>query len=387
MPQFVQSVANQQMPPPYYFPNVTAYSFAFDISMETVQDYCNTYFNLGNPSDRGFMYRSLPIFPFGMLMVIEYPRMITKERAVLDQMVPFLERGYATQNEVFVTFPVVRHGTRLGNFLVNAAVEWTLPFIAVDNSTSAFSGREILGLDKLYADIALGSSAFPESFSAHVSIPGWPSLNPDVLQEKLDFLSIATGPPTPYPSNSPQVTSPWTVLGSKFARGTVERLAAAVDGLDTISAGLLPTQMHLVALKQFRDAQDPQKAVYQALVGARSRYSNIKNLQIYNEKDVSITFHDNGSLSEIVRVILGASAKSSADAPIQLVTTAAFSFQTDIDFDSMRTMHTYPTDGHGPGGQPRPANRGVISPFLRPWAGFWGPGRKSDSSFGKGRYL
>lgn len=385
MPQFVQSVANQQMPPPYYFPSVTAYSFAFEVPMATVQDYCNTYFNLGDPRDRGFMYRSLPIFPFGMLMVIEYPRMITKERAVLDQMVPFLERGYATQNEVFVTFPVVRHGTRLSNLLVNAAVEWTLPFIAVDNSTSAFSGREILGLDKLYADITLGSSAFPESFSAHVSIPGWPSLSPDAMQEKLDFLSIATGPPTPYPSNSPQVTSPWTVLGSKFARGTVERLAAAVDGLDTISAGLLPTQMHLVALKQFRDAQDPQKAVYQALVGARSRYSNIKNLQIYNENDVSITFHDNGSLSEIVRVILGASAKSSADAPIQLVTTAAFSFQTDIDFDNMRTMHTYPTDGDGPGGQPRPTNGGVISPFLRPWAGFWGPGRKSDSSFGKGR--
>ncbi|MDB5452928.1 MAG: hypothetical protein JWO33_1506, partial [Caulobacteraceae bacterium] len=33
MTEFVQSVANQQMPPPYHFPGVTAHGFMFEVPM------------------------------------------------------------------------------------------------------------------------------------------------------------------------------------------------------------------------------------------------------------------------------------------------------------------------------------------------------------------
>ena len=50
---------------------------------------------------------------------------------------------------------------------------------------------------------------------------------------------------------------------------------------------------------------------------------------------------------------------------------AAFRFNADIDFDNMRTLHTFPVDrGHGL--PPPKATSDLISPWLRPWQGFFG---------------
>src|SRR5579863_1335841 len=198
MAQFVQSVANQQTPPPYHFPGVTAHAFVIDIRMEAVQAYCDRYFNLGEERERGFVYRPFAAWPYALLMVIEYPLMINTNRTELGYAeIPFADRGYCSQNEVFLAVPLFRHGATPRNLLFNAAIEWALPFIVVDNSTSAFSGREILGLEKLWGRIELGTGDYPNGFSAAVDIPGWSSLDANVMQQMRRVLTVSTGSPLP----------------------------------------------------------------------------------------------------------------------------------------------------------------------------------------------
>ncbi|HEY1880312.1 MAG TPA: hypothetical protein VGG68_10295 [Caulobacteraceae bacterium] len=370
MPQFVQSVANQQTPPPYHFPGVTAHAFVIDIQMAAVQTYCDTYFNLGDERERGFVYRPFSVWPYALLMVVQYPLMINTNRTELGlDEIPFADRGYSSQNEVFLAVPLVRHGVTPQNLLLNAAIEWALPFIVVDNSTSAFSGREILGLEKLWGRIDLGSGQFPNGFSASVEIPGWSSLDPKAMQRMRRVLHITTGSPLPGVGHKSSVTSAWTMLESPIVLKSFQGLADAFDSLVTMSNGVIPTPMRLVALKQFRDAADPHRAIYQALVGARSKYYDIANLTLYNEQDVAITLDTSGSFAEIAKIFLpNTPGPATADPKVSIAAHAAFGFTANLDFDEMSTLHTFPVEGDDcasvDGG-----GAGMLSPWLRPW---WG---------------
>ena len=57
---YAQSVASQEVPPPYYFPNVKAYAFVWEAEMNKVSEYCDTFFNLGTTKTRGFVYGPRP---------------------------------------------------------------------------------------------------------------------------------------------------------------------------------------------------------------------------------------------------------------------------------------------------------------------------------------
>lgn len=384
MPLFIQSVANQQTPPPYHFPGVTAHAFVIDMQMDAVQNYCDTYFNLGEAAERGFVYRPISAWPFALLMVIEYPMMINTNRTELGyDEIPFADRGYCSQNEVFLCMPIMRTGVSARNLLLNAAIEWALPFIVVDNSTSAFSGREILGLEKLWGRIDLGSGEFPNAFSAEVKIPGWTSLDPTAMQEMRTVLQLSTGSPLPGVGRKTDITSAWTMLESPIILRAFETFAGISDSLITSSNGVIPSPMRLVALKQFRHAADPHRAIYQALVGARSRYYDISNLTLYNEQDVAISIDTSGSFAEIAKIFLPAeqllaSGQAGQPAIVSIAAHAAFGFTADLDFDEMSTLHTFPVDGDDcdpvdEGGA------GMLSPWLRPWWGLFNPQPPSPS--------
>ena len=103
------------------------------------------------------------------LMAVQYPVIMSYCADKLGyNEVPFAKRGYTSQNEIFVALPVTRYGLEPRSLWRDASVEFALPFIAVDNSTSAFSGREMLGLPKLIGPLTFGESSFPGSFAAFV---------------------------------------------------------------------------------------------------------------------------------------------------------------------------------------------------------------------------
>ena len=364
---YVQSVASQQVPPPYHFPGVTVNAFVWEAPLGPIQDFCDRYLNLGDDADRGFVYKPLAAWPYATLLMIDYPVMICSDRSQMDiHLKPYADRGYMTQHEVFVALPLVRYGTTASNFLLNGTIEWALPFIVVENPMSAVCGREMLGLEKLLGRIDLDVGQFPGSFKGRIDLPGWPTLDPEVMQEWMNFLEVSTGPVTPTFRGSPNEDSPWTLLRSPTAGQAIGALATINDFVGSLSAGLIPTAMQVVTLKQMRDATDPGIAVYQSLISCRAKYSNITNLKFYNEQDVTIAFNDKGSFSEILRVFL---------APDQLKPfkpAAAYRFGADIDFDEMRTLYNFPLDPPG-GGPPSLASGDMLAPWLRPLRGFFGP--------------
>ena len=376
---YVQSAASQEVPPPYHFPGVTVNAFVWEAHLPRVQAYCDRFFNLGDPKDRGFAYGPAALWPYALLLFIDYPVMISSGRAPenIGHEVPYCDRGIVSQREVFVALPVMRYGTAPGRLLSDSTLEWALPFIVVGEPMSAVCGREMLGLEKLRADITIGEGTFPDSFKGSVSLPGWASLESGVMQQMLPFLDVATGPALPTFRGPPNETSLWTLFRSRTAGDVIDSLATASDFVDTASAGMVPTAMQTVSLKQYRDAAEPDKALYQALVSCRSKYSSIENFQFYNENDVEITFHAEGSFGETLRYVElppGRPSREDSGRPNTFRPKAAYRFNANIDFDNMRTLHTFAVD-RGPGLPPSAASSDLTAPWLRPWQGFFGPRR------------
>jgi hypothetical protein len=376
MVPYVQSVASQQAPPPYFFPGVTVNAFVWEAPLGPIQRLCDTYYNLGDPRERGFVYKPLAAWPYATLLLIEYPVMMCADPRQLGLGgMSYADRGYMSQHEVFVAIPLLRYGATAATLLSSAAIEWALPFIVVENPTSAVCGREMLGLEKLQGDIELGEGAFRGSFRGKVVLPGWPSLDPDVMQQAMTFLTVETGPPTPTFRGSPEVDSLWTLLQSRAASRAIDALSSVADMIDQVSDRIIPTAMQVITLKQFRDAGFPERAVFQSLVTCRAKYSNITDFHFYKEDDVAITFHAEGSFKEIVQVFLDTD-KTTTFRPI-----AGYRFGADIDFDDMRTIYNFPIDG-APGLPPSPASGDMLAPWLRPLRGFLAPRPSSQAPTG-----
>jgi hypothetical protein len=374
---YVQSVASQDVPPPYQFPGVTVNAFVWEVEMGPIQAYCDKYFNLGDPKSRGFTYRPASFWPYATLLFIDYPVMISSSRPSQGPgpEPPYCDRGIISQREVFVAIPVARYGLKPGALLMDSALEWALPFIVVGNPMSAVCGREMLGMGKLLADIQMAECEFPGSFLGRVDLPGWGALEAGFRQEVMTFLEVTTAPALPTFRGSPEDTSPWTLLQSREGGWMMDSVATVADFVDKASIGMAPASMRTVALKQFRDAANPGQALYQALVSCRSKYSNISGFRFYNENDVSIRFNDRGSFGEILRVFLGLPPGPPTGTEYGFRPKVAYRFNADINFDQMRTTYTFPVD-RGPDLPPVKVTRDLASDWYRPWAGFFAGRRR-----------
>lgn len=372
---YVQAVGSLDVPPPYHFPGVTVNTFVWEAQMGPIQSYCDTFFNLGDERERGFVYKPAPFWPYATLLFLDYPVMISSSSAPQNiGEKPYSDRGIVTQTEVFVAIPVVRYGVGGMGPVTRTEVEWMMPFIAVGNPMSAVCGREMLGLGKLLADIKTGEGYYPDSFLGTVDLPGWSNMNRDEMQKTLPFIEVMTGPVLPTFRTSGQRRSLATLLQSREAGWALDGFAALSSFVDTASLGLIPTTMRTVGLKQYRDALHVERAVYQALVTCRARYTNIRDFRFYDEKDVKITVDDIGSLSDIVRTVLdpGLGAKGGK---LKYSPIAAYRFKADIDYDSMRVTYEFPI--HGPPGSPNHGARADLAArWFRPLKGFFGPERK-----------
>ena len=374
---YVQSAASQEVPPPYNFPGVTVHAFVCETALPKVQAYCDKFFNLGDPQTRGFRYDALGAWPYGLMMFIDYPVMIRSGRGPenIGGETPYSDRGIVSQQEVFITVPVMRVGTAPGTLLTHSAIEWAIPFITVGNPMSAVCGREMVGLQKLRGDITFGEGHFPESFSGRVRLPGWVATAGQSLQQMHPFLRVDTGPVTPTFRGSPRESSMWTLLRSRAASGGIAGLATLSNFVDTITAGAVPTTMDTVSLKQLRDAQHPDKAIYQALVACRTKYTNIDRVRFFKEDDVRITFENTlGSFKNVAPYL-----QTSSQQPLdrreanKIQPVAAYRFNADIDFDDMRTLHEYPIYDCDAATPSSLAVGDLSAPWLRPWKGFFGP--------------
>ncbi|HEV2364708.1 MAG TPA: hypothetical protein VGS12_10995 [Caulobacteraceae bacterium] len=368
---YIESDASLEVPPPYHFPGVTVHAFVWEAQMAPIQAYCDRFFNLGTAQERGFVYRAAAFWPYAMLLLLDYPEMIASSRR-WTVAAHYGNQGILRQREVFVAVPVVRYGLGARRLAADTDLEFALPVIVVDDPNSAICGREMLGLGKMVAEIELGTAEYPDSFAGKVRLPGWATMAPNEVQSVLPFLEVTTAPALPTFRGSADVLSPWTLLQSREGGWLMSGLTSLADFTEQVSAGIVPTAMRTVQLKQFRDAAHPERAVYQSLVTCRSYYANIRGFSFFNEKDVDIAFHDVGSFAGILRVFLDLPGSESEPTGKTVGPTpvAGFTFTADVDFDNMRTLHTFPVD-RGPGVAPVPQSSDLAAQWLRPWRGLF----------------
>lgn len=399
---YVQSAASQDIPPPYYFPDVSVHAFVFEANVKAVQEYCDRFLNLGSKQERGFEYRAVPYWPYATLLFLNYPVMISAKKSELSveepneglphggmafghsrYEVPYSDRGIMRQREVFVAMPVIRYGLGAKGLVTESELEWIIPWIVVNKPWSCVCGREMLGLGKLLAGIDIDQGFFPDSFEGQVRMPGWKDERQGEMQGHYKFMKVSTGPilPTFRTSHSPE-KSIATLLANSPVRWGMENMTGLSNFIDYASLGVIPTAMRTIGLKQYRDAGRPDKAIYQALVSCRSKYSNVRDLQLYDEGDVTIEFNRMGSFSNAIDTILGqpeagqlshfpGMPESEPATGRKVSVKAGLRFHADINYDKMSIVHEFPINPEG-GTNSRPTTGDLTARWFRPFKGFFG---------------
>ncbi len=271
MTPFIQRSDDPQIPPPYTFPGVTINSFELEADIEVLKDLCDEFLNIGDVDQRGFEYR--PLLPYVALEILYYPKLISLKP-------PQSHWGYISQNEAYIRFPVVKYDL-LGFFLVPVEVSNFFPFLFVDSSWSAFSGREVIGFPKVTGVIAQGDGA-SGAYSASVTVPVFPVYSQNTPQVPLEVVRIDTGPPLAASPATPTMW-PWVITSFGGVAGGVESLIIEVAEL--IDPNLLST----VQLKQVRDAQDPTMACFQGLVHSDFQVQNVSAPEFFSSAEIVLT--------------------------------------------------------------------------------------------------
>lgn len=347
MTQFIESVSTHQLLPPYHSDNSKVYCFLFDITIGAIQTYCDTYLNLGDAQRRGFHYRPVPEAPFGLLSVTEYPALCSLDQKTARTFgVKTKEWDHLTQTEFYVAVPVHRYRVTKDNVLVDPIIQWVQPIIITNNATSAFSGREILGLETLYGEIKSPPAAKPGAFVFNVSLPSWVVFAPNSPQTMMPFVTINGGPALDAASAQEAVDT-----------SVIAQLEAAIPDLAGMLEGRFPETLELVILKQFRSAADATQAIYQALIICENRYSNVSGVTVYNPDAVTIDFQNGAMVGEIIHTFLSVPTRtgrvvfkpvpgrkvgrSFAPHYTRPVVKMAVSFTATIDLMDIKTQFTF----------------------------------------------
>lgn len=228
---YVNQIGDAQFPPPYTFPGVKVLSFRLAANLNALQALCDDILNIGDISDRGFEYR--PIIPYVDLEILYYPQM---------DYAFFPGLAFTSQHEIYVRFFVMKYIAFGGLLIPDGEVAMFCPVLIVDNPWSAFAGRDVLGYPKLLGAFAAFTPA-----------------NPYGSVQTLAFATLAGGAAAPLPVVT--LANPGGVAAApppnNWPWGDTNLLGLQIP--DPFICGA-------VQMKQFRDAEDPLAACYQAIL-------------------------------------------------------------------------------------------------------------------------
>jgi hypothetical protein len=275
MANFIEHDGESQLPPPYRFPGVSINSFRLEGTLKAVQALCDQFLNIDAVTARGSNY--VAASQYVDLEILKYPRMECTQP-------PFSDHGFCAQNEMYFRVLVARYDAFHGmNILFPSEIGWFIPFIFVDNPWSLVSGREVIALSKNLASFELGPSGsgpYPIKVSAHVLDP----YDPNTCLSPKRIVEIGTTKR----ARSKIPAGPWPWGDMDFTSLSIE-LQDFLRGLGVFSE----SKLTIVGLKQFRDAQNPTTACYQALV--QSEF-NATNTEINELSPADVTLSDYRSL-------------------------------------------------------------------------------------------
>lgn len=222
------------MPPhPYLLRDVTLTAFAFRVDPVRVAALCDRQLN--QPTAGRFHYR--PALPFAVAYFASSPATEPADR-----------RGSTPEQELAIWLPLRADAPRRS--------VWFCPYIFVDGAYPLVSGREIYGFPKSLARFTIPRAHEPpQRFVAEAT--GWSPWGENAPPSRVDVLEVlARGPCSR------------TVDVATSAGGRRTPVTSLFAGLLADGLARLGSSTKAVALKQFRDVEDPARACYQAVVEA-----------------------------------------------------------------------------------------------------------------------
>ena len=260
---FIERDSDPQLPSPYSFPGVKVSSFQLEADEKKLNELCNATLNIGSFEDRRFLYRPLPFFPFVNLDVLTYPRMEDTDPR-------YSNRGYCTQHECYFRMFVVKYVSFFG-FLLPIDVSLFFPYMFVDESWSLISGREVVGLPKVYARFEVPDPPDPKS-EIKISTPVFGRYSPQTKLTLQPAVIIQPMEPGEAPAQAAKPARGWPWGSVAEAELDATHRFLFLEDSEIVRWG----QFSTVQLKQFRDADDDRYACYQALLRGEFTVNNIE---------------------------------------------------------------------------------------------------------------
>ncbi len=275
-------------------------------SMARLTAFCDLYLNFINDNDRPpFFFR--PALPYVLLQIVDYGRMA----------IEWQNEGWFGANELCFTIPLERY-RRHGNEIVFMDFATITPFIFADNTLSVRNGREVYGWPKIAMKMdRLAPQLDPLEMSPiirlRLEVPGTPRMRKgdesvpflDVVREAGPFQSLRRSGSDIFTAGTNALAGSMSLLsdaartlgdlGNSRAReiNDLGFLHAASDMgfeyLRAIAPGMMGDRRNMIYpqpigytgnvinLKQFRDAQSPGTACYQAITLSKMTLERIND--------------------------------------------------------------------------------------------------------------
>ncbi|MBI2205206.1 MAG: acetoacetate decarboxylase family protein [Candidatus Rokubacteria bacterium] len=211
--------------------------------------------------------------------------------------------GQASEREIAVWVP----GRRMGH----DRMVWFHPYMFVDQHLALAAGREVYGFPKQGGDIAIhGPATSPDAIT--LDVVAIDRFHEDAWATPHRVLEIVRrGAPSPPPIETSNEAAALDAFEASMAVPDMRPAVAGLRGIGDI-AGLLALivtivretaagRMPMVFLKQFRDAADPGRACYQAIIEARTRRLAFHGFGFLGDYRVTV----NDLASEPIRADLG----------------------------------------------------------------------------------
>lgn len=252
LPPYRPVPSDLQLVPPYRFQQLEIRSFPLRADPVRLQELVDRL-NIAPPEVCEF--RAVGDLAFMQLAVYPYLQSMVKPA------------GWFTENELSFNI-LVACGKRVNGKFVADALAYYFPFIYVDNNWAIATGREVFGYPKIASSMRFGQPGDANLFSLSTL-----ALRHDDPQQPAREVELV------------RIEETERLHGFQKLVAEIEGVVGEVSELMFGRAGLLgphktgaltslfktfaKAQIGIVSLKQFRDAADPAKACYQAVVSTQ----------------------------------------------------------------------------------------------------------------------
>ncbi|MEK0445384.1 MAG: hypothetical protein RLZZ399_705 [Verrucomicrobiota bacterium] len=263
LPPFLEFPSEPAFQPPYLSQDVKAQVFVIDADLHALQRFCDERLNVANAETE---YRVLA--PFLLVSFLKLDRLSSLNP-------PDSEKGSLCEQEADFWMLLAAGHRKNGAFIVERLV-WYVPYLWVDNGQALIAGREVFGFPKLLGRFHIPDPGQPGDLEAFSFV--YPTFSHNVVSQEQCILRVCK-PAQKDTSLSTELKGGFREMLSTLvhlfwdAKGELLLPGMALAG--NLWKAIAEERQPMVFLKQFRDAVDPTRACYQAVLEADIHFTKL----------------------------------------------------------------------------------------------------------------